>query len=211
MIGNYIVSNLKDGGDIQPLYATLTDPNLNCAAKYKLVKPESDETGEVDEVDQEIYREEVKQFVQLKINLRRNLEKVYGLIWGQCLAGLQTYIKGLSHYNTGSSSFDALWLLREIKKTKSDIDDKANAYVSMHDAISQLYRIKQEKQESNNNYLARFKTNVAAVELTGGQHIFVSPTISGLSIEEMTLEEIDEREDVKAFVISSNFEGKRDE
>ena len=68
--------------------------------------------------------------------MRRNIEKTYGLIWGHCSAGLQTYIKGLSYYETASSAFDPLWLLREIKKATSGIDDKANAYVSMHDAIS---------------------------------------------------------------------------
>ena len=115
-LGTYIVSNLKDGGDIQPLYTTLSDPNENFASKHKPIKPESNETGELDEVDPEIYRKEVKQFVQRKINMRRNLEKAYGLIWGQCSAGLQAYIKDLSYYETGSSKFDALWLIREIKR-----------------------------------------------------------------------------------------------
>ena len=138
-LGIYIVSHLKDGGDIQPLYAILSDPNIDFAAKHNPIKPKSGEGGEIDEVDHEIYREEVKQFVQRKINLRRNIEKVYGLIWVQCSAGLQTYIKGLSYYEIGSSNFDALWLLREIKKATSSINDKANPYVSLHNAISQLY------------------------------------------------------------------------
>ena len=65
-LGIYIVSNLKDGGDIQPLYNTLSDPNIDFAAKHKPIKPESGERGEADEVDHEIYCEEVKQFVQRK-------------------------------------------------------------------------------------------------------------------------------------------------
>ena len=142
-ISTYTISNLKDSGDIQPLFTSLSDPNENFASKFKPTKPEPGEDGEVDEVDHEIYCEEVKQFVQRKINMRRNIEKAYGLIWGQCSAGLQTYIKGLSHYETSATEFKALWLLREIKKATSGIDDKANAYVSMHNAISQLYRMKQ--------------------------------------------------------------------
>ena len=62
------------------MYATLSDPNIDFVAKHKPIKPESGEGGEADEVDHEIYREEVKQFVQRKINMRRNIEKVYGLI-----------------------------------------------------------------------------------------------------------------------------------
>ena len=200
-LGTYIVSNLKDGGDIQPLYANLADPNDNFVAKYKPTKPDYDASGEIDEVDMEIYREEVKQFVQRKTNMRRNLEKTYGLIWGQCSAGLQTYIKGLSYFETASSAFDPLWLLRESKKATSGIDDKANAYVSMHDAISQLYKMKQGSPESNDNYLARFKTNIAAVELTGGKHIFASPIISGLPVYEMSFEELDEEIDKSKAII----------
>ena len=38
-LGTYIVSNLKDGGDIQPLYVALTDPKDNFTSKYKTPKP----------------------------------------------------------------------------------------------------------------------------------------------------------------------------
>ena len=48
-----------------------------------LYLPENDKSDENhDEVDMIIKKEEMKQFVQRKMNLRRNLEKSYGLIWG---------------------------------------------------------------------------------------------------------------------------------
>ena len=56
-LGTYIVSNLKDGGDIQPLYVALTDPKDNFTSKYKPIKPEYDNTGDIDEVNIEIYWE----------------------------------------------------------------------------------------------------------------------------------------------------------
>ena len=49
----------------------------------------------------------------------------------------------------------------------------------MHDAISTLYRMKQGAQETNDHYLARFKTNINAVELAGGAHLFFSPELAG--------------------------------
>ena len=59
----------------------LIDPTTEFQTKNKPVKPESGQDEDnSDEVDQEIYKEEVKQFVQRKMNLRRNLEKSYGLI-----------------------------------------------------------------------------------------------------------------------------------
>ena len=89
-VSNYVVLNFKDGGDIQPLFVDLVDPTKEFQNKNKLVKPEDDSNEEnpTDEVDQEIYKEEVKHFVQCKMNLKRNLEKSCGLIWSQCSAGL---------------------------------------------------------------------------------------------------------------------------
>ena len=108
-IANYVVTNYKDGGDIQPLFVDLVDPTSDFQAKNKPVKPESNQDEEnPDEVDLEIYKEEVKQFVQRKMNLRRNMEKLYGLIWGQCSAGLQAYIKGTSAYATMSIIFNVV-------------------------------------------------------------------------------------------------------
>ena len=88
-VANHVVANFKDGGDIQPLFMDLIDPTREFQVKNKTIKPETNEDEEnSDKVDLEIYKEEMKQFVQRKMNLRRNLEKSYGLIWGQCSAGL---------------------------------------------------------------------------------------------------------------------------
>ena len=63
--------------------------------------------------------------MQRKLNLQRNTEKAYGLIWGQCSAALQVFSKGLSEYEDHAASFDAIWLLKELKKVASVIDSKA--------------------------------------------------------------------------------------
>ena len=90
----------------------------------------------------EIYKEEIKQFVQRKMNLRRNMEKTYGLVWGQCSTALQSFIKEISGFEQQSASFDIIWLLTELKKATSGIDNKANAWVNMHDALTILYKMK---------------------------------------------------------------------
>ena len=74
-VATNVVKNFQDGKDIQPLYQI----------KNKAINEIDDN---LDEVDMEIYKGEVEQFVQRKMNLRRNLEKSYGLIWRQCSADL---------------------------------------------------------------------------------------------------------------------------
>ena len=63
-----MISNFKDGGDIQPLFVDLVDPTKEFQNKNKPVKPEDDSNEEnpVDKVDQEIYKEEIKQFANTK-------------------------------------------------------------------------------------------------------------------------------------------------
>ena len=129
------------------------------------------------------------------MNLRRNLEKSYGLIWGQCSAGLQAYIKGTSAYATMSPIFNVVWLLHELKKATSGIDDKANMYVNIHDAMSTLYKMRQGSQESNNHYLARFKANVTAVKFTSGDHVFFSPKLAEGEKHEMHQDDIEKEEE----------------
>ena len=99
-VSNYVVSNFKDGGDIQPFFVNLIDPTKELQNKNRSVKPEDNNSDEnpTDEIDQEIYKEEVKQFDQRKINLRRNLKKSYGLMWGQCSAGISKCISKEPQY-----------------------------------------------------------------------------------------------------------------
>ena len=101
------------------------------------------------------------------------MEKVYGVIWGQCSAALHAKIKGLSDYEMSSSDLDIVWLIREIKKIFSGIDKKSDPQMPLIHAIGTLYRLKQGATEANGNYLERFKANVSVVELAQGQDMFV--------------------------------------
>ena len=40
-VANYVVTNFKDGGDIQPLFVDLIDPTREFQVKNKPVKPET--------------------------------------------------------------------------------------------------------------------------------------------------------------------------
>ena len=64
----HAVSTYKDRGDLHSLFFDLENPLDSLVSTYQPIKPEpvdnNDET--VDEVDHEIYKEEIKQFVQNK-------------------------------------------------------------------------------------------------------------------------------------------------
>ena len=70
-VDTYALSNIKDGGDLKPLFIKMEDPAIKLARKGKPVKPtpttdDKGNTVEVDAVDLHTYKEEVKMFVSRK-------------------------------------------------------------------------------------------------------------------------------------------------
>mgnify|MGYP003321274356 CR=1 FL=1 len=142
--------------------------------------------------------------------LKSNMVKVYGLVWGQCSAALQSYIKGLDSYEDKSDGFDVLWLLGELKKATSGIDAKVNSRLTMHKAVAALYRMKQGPNQANDYYLDRFKAAILTVEMAKGGHIFASPELVECSNSTLTKEEIlREEEKSKAILLLKNADDKR--
>ena len=84
----------------------------------------------------------MKQYVARGMLLKSNLVMVYSLIWGQCSAALQSYIKGLQNYEDKRDIFNVLWLLSELKKATSGINTKVNSTLTMQEAVAALYRMK---------------------------------------------------------------------
>ena len=208
----HMVATVKDGADLYPLFKELKDPQSDLLKNNMPVKPDLDEDEEdsVVETETAIYNEEIKQFVQRKLNLRRNMQKSYALIWGQCSTQLQEYVKGQSEYTKHSATSNVVWLLKELKKATSGVDSKANGWMNMQDAIAALYRMKQGPSESNEHYMERFKANITAIELTKGDHIFYSPGMTGKERGDHNKESIlEEEERNKALLLLRNSDDNR--
>ena len=77
------------------------------------------------------------------------MEKLFGLIWGQCSSQLQSTIKGLTGFSDMYDDFDVVWLITELKKSTSGIDSKSDPRLTLHKALAELYRLKQGETESN--------------------------------------------------------------
>ena len=102
---NYVISNCKNGGDTKPMFKKLEDHIKAMEDKHKPKK--LDNTA--DQIENDIQRERIKQFVSREYVLRSNIEKkLYGLLWGQCSSALQATIKGTSEYEDKCDDFDAI-------------------------------------------------------------------------------------------------------
>ena len=154
---------------MKPIFKKLEDPIKAMESKHK---PKSLD-GRADQIKRDIQRKQIKQFVSRKYVLRSNMEKLYGLLWGQCSSALQAAIKGINKYEGNFDDFYPIWLLIEIKQAIFGIDLKASLKFTLHEAASTLYKMKQGEIEANDNYLERFKSNIMTVELTVGKDFFL--------------------------------------
>ena len=130
------------------------------------------ETEQEDSLEVDIYKEKVKVYVSGLSHLSRNIEKVYGIVWGQCSSALQAKIKSVSGYHEKSSTLDCLWLLQELKKATSGINAKADPVDTIIDAYYIIFRMRKGPTEANDSYMERFRANIDTVELAQGQNVF---------------------------------------
>ena len=109
------------------------------------------------EVKKDIQRERIKQYMTREINLHQNTEKAVAIVWGRCSSALQSYMKGLEDFEDNFDDFKIIWLLSELKKAVSGIDDKVNPHLNLHKAIAAPYKMKQYPAKANDHYLMRLK------------------------------------------------------
>ena len=170
-LGDYIITNISHGSDIEGCVGNLEDPLENFEAIHKpqplkVLEPSFDEKM--------LQQERLKAYVSRENKLKDNKIKVYGLTWRQCSSALQAVVKGNEEFKVKSSSHDLLWLLRELKKIVSGVDVKANAHQTMYEVLTALLNMRQQQNESNDHYMERFKSNVNTLEMAKGGHIFCS-------------------------------------
>ena len=98
-----------------------------------------------------------------------------------------------------------------LKKVISGIDKKDNARVTYHDALAALYKMKQGQDESNSEYLERFRSNVNTAELAQASNVFCSPALMKVAQDgKPTDQEInDEEEASMAILLLKNSDPKR--
>ena len=67
--------------------------------------------------------------------LTENLNKLCGIVIGQCTPPLRSIIKHDAEYGIKSSDFDTLWLIKNIKKTTAGVDMKVNPALTLHEQM----------------------------------------------------------------------------
>ena len=67
--------------------------------------------------------------------MQSNIQLFYGIILGQCTYSLKSFIFNDEDYDQKSIGFYCIWLLNNLKSTKSDLDIKCKIHFNYHEAL----------------------------------------------------------------------------
>ena len=164
----FVQSNYKRGNDLRPLIHDLSDPLPTIKNMQPPYPP-----GNVSKYEEKEWEIKVKRHLDRIDLLETNTEKLFGLLSGQCTAGLIAEIKADKGYEAGAKSTDALWLIKTMKSIAAGVDSKQDEAYTFIEKMGELMRLKQGPIESLDDYRTKFESGVKVLEMAGGDNIFL--------------------------------------
>jgi hypothetical protein len=141
------------------------------------IKKAEDRPEKATKTNSAIWSSEVSTYVKRRAGMEEGIEKVFPLILGQCTNSTSEKLKGFDTYDSISSSFDTIGLLKLIKSMVYKFRSQRHPALSIHQAKRKLYMIKQERHVTNSTYLEQFTNNTGVIEHIGGIILGKEPTL----------------------------------
>ena len=99
------------------------------------------------------------------------MNRIYGIIWGQCTLGRQSVLKVNEDHPTKSNIFDSLRIMREKKKITAGLDIKLKKFVRLYHVIRGFIPMRQGKTDPKDTFKLRFDNIYENMKLAGGDNI----------------------------------------
>ena len=122
----------------------------------------------MDETDEAIWKEELKEYVQRCRVLKGNMATIHAVIWGQCSEAMRAKIKAHKGYEERTEDNDCFWLLKQVKAVTLQFDQKRNCFISLMNAKASFYNCKQQEGQTADSYREEMKGWVDTIEYHGG-------------------------------------------
>lgn len=175
---NHIKKTFDFGNDIATALEDLQNYNID---KHKPKLQFSDNTlDEVRDNENEQYKIEFKAefdgFMKRKQSLETNTTKAYALLWEQCAKGMQHKVESRSEYDKLIKS-NPIELLKAIKEHALNFQEHRYEMSILLDALRAVINLKQNNNETLQEYTKRFKTSRdVLVSHIGGPIVFTKFT-----------------------------------
>ena len=172
----YTAANLKKGNDLKPLIKFLMDPIKRIGSAPDAVEGMRDDREKF-----ETWKEKLSKYNRRIELIEDNMEKLYGIVMGQCTESLKSEIKGEDDYEDAEMDSNALWLMQTIKRISAGINTKKNEVQAYVNKIRDMVLLIQKADESLDAFQKRFRSAVQTLELAGGIEVFL-PTLKTIGV-----------------------------
>ena len=96
---------------------------------------------------------------------RKNIIKIYRLIWGQRSTAIHVELEGDKEFITKLTTYKCLWLITKVKIFTSGIDNTSNGYYSVVMAMRTIFYLRQGRYEPTEAYYRLFEAAISTAEL----------------------------------------------
>jgi len=169
-----IYASTKFSDDItylDPLFKRLKEPMVNVPVKPGPVTIQNDDGTTTlqspDSVDLDIYKERMKKYDKKIERLQGTIRSLYNVVWAQTSDLLRNQLQELNDFDTIEDNGDVTTLLKEIKKSCHDIENRVYPYDSVDEVQRQFFTYRQAPEENNAVHLKKFKTYIELLDHYG--------------------------------------------
>ena len=130
-------------------------------------KPPAGET-KIDELDMEVYRQEVKAYVMNKELLQASMMRIYSVIYGQCSDGVRAKVEAMNNHQSIVDDGDAIGLLKNIKSVMANFQTSRKPVQSIMECKRTLLAYRQGRDQTVPEYYKLFKGLIDVIEYNSG-------------------------------------------
>ena len=138
------------------------------AALPELYPEKDDETKAEYKTAVKIWERKINKFADREDQYDKNKEALFSIIWAQCSDSMQAKVRMCKDYKRIRRSQDCLALLKEIQGITYKFESQRYPYEAYFDAMLSFFQNRQHKNQSNSDYLTKFKNMVTVIEHYGG-------------------------------------------
>ena len=158
-IAEYVGRTYNYGGDIRRAVEMLVPPDIARPADLLIGH---------NRTDKEIWKIQIRKYVDQITTLQENIKTAYSLIWGQCSEPMRAKLESQANHAEASGSYDAIRLLINLRSIMFNHQDHKYVVQSLHMSKQKFYLCSQSKDMSTEDYLERFKNCYEVIKQTGG-------------------------------------------
>ena len=201
---SYVKKNLDYYEDVLCLITDGKDPTkkLDDERKNLLTPDQKSKVAAGDVIELALMKDVISRYGNRQVALKKNIGKLYELVWGQCTTSVKTLIKGETDYDDNKKKNNVKWLIEQLRRITSGVDGEADAVDVYFQALWEWTHVRQHENESEDMYQKRIDTLTQNLILAGGEDVLYPRKLLPTTISDVDKPKTEEKNALKDRVLA---------